>query len=49
MVDWTYIDNVVHGHILASEKLEPQSTVCGKVGTDNSFFSFLYYVVRKKC
>ncbi|KAK7097791.1 sterol-4-alpha-carboxylate 3-dehydrogenase, decarboxylating-like isoform X2 [Littorina saxatilis] len=30
LVDFTYIDNVVHGHILASEKLGKDSPVCGK-------------------
>ena len=31
LVDFTYIDNVVHGHILASEKLGAGSPLCGKV------------------
>ena len=31
IVDFTYVDNVVHGHILAAENLRPNSTVCGKV------------------
>ena len=31
MVDFTYVDNVVHGHILAAEELYPGSVVCGKV------------------
>ncbi|XP_025088526.1 sterol-4-alpha-carboxylate 3-dehydrogenase, decarboxylating-like isoform X3 [Pomacea canaliculata] len=30
LVDFTYIDNVVHGHILASENLGGGSVVCGK-------------------
>ncbi|XP_076467798.1 sterol-4-alpha-carboxylate 3-dehydrogenase, decarboxylating-like isoform X2 [Babylonia areolata] len=30
LVDFTYVDNVVHGHILASEKLAKDSPVCGK-------------------
>ena len=31
IVDFTYVDNVVHGHILAAENLQSNSTVCGKV------------------
>ena len=31
LVDFTYIDNVVHGHILAGEKLGKDSPLCGKV------------------
>ncbi|KAL8607289.1 hypothetical protein ACOMHN_047620 [Nucella lapillus] len=30
IVDFTYVDNVVHGHILASEKLAKDAPVCGK-------------------
>nr|KAG5686541.1 hypothetical protein BaRGS_001542 [Batillaria attramentaria] len=30
LVDFTYVDNVVHGHILASQKLGKDSPVCGK-------------------
>lgn len=30
LVDFTYVDNVVHGHILAAEKLGKGSSVCGK-------------------
>ena len=32
LVDFTFVENVVHGHILASKHLEPDSVVCGKVG-----------------
>ena len=32
IVDWTYVENVVHGHILAAEHLQKDSVVCGKVG-----------------
>ena len=31
LVDFTYVKNVVHGHILAAEKLGKGSTACGKV------------------
>ena len=31
LVDFTYVDNVVHGHILAAQKLGKDSPVCGKV------------------
>ncbi|NWR53934.1 NSDHL protein, partial [Bucorvus abyssinicus] len=30
LVDFTYVDNVVHGHILAAEKLHKDSPLCGK-------------------
>ncbi|CAG5119899.1 unnamed protein product [Candidula unifasciata] len=30
VVDFTYVGNVVHGHILAAEHLNPGSPVCGK-------------------
>uniref|UniRef100_A0A1A8HW43 Sterol-4-alpha-carboxylate 3-dehydrogenase, decarboxylating n=1 Tax=Nothobranchius kuhntae TaxID=321403 RepID=A0A1A8HW43_NOTKU len=30
VVDFTYVDNVVHGHILAAERLRPDSPICGK-------------------
>lgn len=33
LVDFTFVDNVVHGHILAAESLRPESPICGKVGT----------------
>ena len=31
IVDWTYVMNVVHGHILAAEHLRAGSAVCGQV------------------
>lgn len=31
LVDFTYVENVVHGHILAAERLRPESPACGKV------------------
>ena len=31
VVDFTYVDNVVHGHILAAEQLGPGAIICGKV------------------
>lgn len=31
LVDFTYVENVVHGHILAAEHLKPDSPLCGKV------------------
>ncbi|KAH9519881.1 hypothetical protein Btru_071129 [Bulinus truncatus] len=30
VVDFTYVGNVVHGHILAAENLNPGSLICGK-------------------
>ncbi|XP_043912961.1 sterol-4-alpha-carboxylate 3-dehydrogenase, decarboxylating isoform X2 [Protopterus annectens] len=30
LVDFTYVDNVVHGHILAAEHLQKDSPLCGK-------------------
>ncbi|XP_045068498.1 sterol-4-alpha-carboxylate 3-dehydrogenase, decarboxylating [Coregonus clupeaformis] len=30
LVDFTFVDNVVHGHILAAESLRPESPICGK-------------------
>ncbi|XP_059144032.1 sterol-4-alpha-carboxylate 3-dehydrogenase, decarboxylating-like [Physella acuta] len=30
VVDFTYVGNVVHGHILAAENLNPGSPICGK-------------------
>ncbi|XP_041076950.1 sterol-4-alpha-carboxylate 3-dehydrogenase, decarboxylating-like [Polyodon spathula] len=30
LVDFTYVENVVHGHILAAESLHKNSPVCGK-------------------
>ena len=32
LVDFTYVDNVIHGHILAAENLHKDSTLRGKVG-----------------
>jgi len=31
LVDFTYVRNVVHGHVLAAEKLQPGAAICGKV------------------
>lgn len=31
LVDFTYVENVVHGHILAAERLQKDSPLCGKV------------------
>ena len=31
LVDFTYVRNVVHGHIVAAEKLQPGAKICGKV------------------
>ena len=31
MVDFTFVENVVHGHLLAGEALGPESPVNGKV------------------
>ncbi len=31
VVDFTFVENVVHGHILAAETLGPESPVNGKV------------------
>ena len=31
IVDFTYVENVVHGHILAAESLAGGSATCGKV------------------
>uniref|UniRef100_A0A8C4SMB7 Sterol-4-alpha-carboxylate 3-dehydrogenase, decarboxylating n=1 Tax=Erpetoichthys calabaricus TaxID=27687 RepID=A0A8C4SMB7_ERPCA len=30
LVDFTFVKNVVHGHILAAERLEKNSAICGK-------------------
>lgn len=30
LVDFTFVENVVHGHILAAERLRPDSPICGK-------------------
>ncbi|CAN9514861.1 unnamed protein product [Ophioblennius macclurei] len=30
LVDFTFVENVVHGHILAAETLKPNSPICGK-------------------
>nr|XP_061783643.1 sterol-4-alpha-carboxylate 3-dehydrogenase, decarboxylating-like [Nerophis lumbriciformis] len=30
LVDFTFVENVVHGHILAAEHLRPDSPICGK-------------------
>ncbi|XP_013930341.1 PREDICTED: sterol-4-alpha-carboxylate 3-dehydrogenase, decarboxylating [Thamnophis sirtalis] len=30
LVDFTYVENVVHGHILAAEQLQRESPLCGK-------------------
>ncbi len=31
LVDFTYVENVVHGHILAAEHLKAESPLCGQV------------------
>lgn len=36
VVDFTYVKNVVHGHILAGDSLIPQSSTCGKVYTEQN-------------
>ena len=44
VVDFTYVGNVVHGHILAAEHLNPGSPVCGKVDlVDLVVFTFLSF------
>ncbi|KAL4648862.1 sterol-4-alpha-carboxylate 3-dehydrogenase, decarboxylating [Arapaima gigas] len=30
LVDFTFVENVVHGHILAAERLRPESPLCGQ-------------------
>ena len=35
-MDFTFVDNVVHGHILAAQHLKADSVVCGKVCTPNN-------------
>ncbi|KAM6976441.1 sterol-4-alpha-carboxylate 3-dehydrogenase, decarboxylating [Aplochiton taeniatus] len=30
LVDFTFVENVVHGHVLAAERLKPDSPLCGK-------------------
>ncbi|XP_060105692.1 sterol-4-alpha-carboxylate 3-dehydrogenase, decarboxylating [Heteronotia binoei] len=30
LVDFTFVENVVHGHILAAERLQKDSSICGK-------------------
>lgn len=35
LVDFTFVENVVHGHILAAEHLRPNSPICGKVRKNN--------------
>ena len=36
LVDFTFVENVVHGHILAAEHLRPESPLCGKVSAATS-------------
>lgn len=31
LVDFTFVENVVYGHIMAAEHLRPDSPICGKV------------------
>ena len=31
LADFTYVHNVVFGHVLAAEKLQPGAKICGKV------------------
>lgn len=31
LVDFTYVENVVHGHILAAEHLKADSALCAQV------------------
>lgn len=31
LVDFTFVENVVHGHILAAEHLKADSPLCGQV------------------
>jgi nucleoside-diphosphate-sugar epimerase len=38
MVDFTYVENVVHGHILAAENLGPGKVACGKVSIELSLY-----------
>lgn len=38
-MDFTYIDNVIHGHILAAEHLQADSPLRGKVWESSGFMS----------
>lgn len=43
MVDFTYVENVVHGHILAAERMTRQSSICGKVCLSCSIHDIMYF------
>ena len=38
LVDFTHVQNVVHAHVLAAEKLEPGAKICGKVHHERNFY-----------
>lgn len=42
VVDFTYVGNVVHGHILAAENLNPGSPICGKVSHSTHLVQILF-------
>nr|XP_020666303.1 sterol-4-alpha-carboxylate 3-dehydrogenase, decarboxylating isoform X1 [Pogona vitticeps]XP_020666304.1 sterol-4-alpha-carboxylate 3-dehydrogenase, decarboxylating isoform X2 [Pogona vitticeps]XP_020666305.1 sterol-4-alpha-carboxylate 3-dehydrogenase, decarboxylating isoform X1 [Pogona vitticeps] len=48
LVDFTYVENVVHGHILAAEQLQRDSPLCGKALhiTNDEPISFWVFMSR---
>lgn len=48
IVDFTYVENVVHGHILAAENLQKGSKVCGKAYfiTNDAPLPFWEFITR---
>ncbi len=34
IVDFTYVENVAHGHVMAAESLHKDSQLCGKVSVN---------------
>jgi len=52
VVDFTYVDNVVYAHILASQALKPRSNVCGGVyfitnGEPTLFWDFVGRILER--
>lgn len=43
LVDWTYVENAAHAHLLASDKLTPGGPVAGEVKFHIEITKFIIY------
>lgn len=47
LVDFTFVENVVHGHILAAERLRPDSPTCGKVSENKTKYTMVLMILKE--